>query len=126
AAGNVADVTLDVGVATDDFEPVASAEDANRQHTSRMNQFSRNIDWHVADRFAPGHVGFPFRDCLVAHVLIQGLGAAQELLELRVHASAPFLSRLFSQCGSRFSMNARRPSTASDSAMSSSTYMRSS
>src|SRR5208282_734655 len=124
------DVALEVSVATDDFQPVAAAEDADRQHSRRMNQFAWDINWHVPDGSAPGRAGFPFRDCLVVNVFIQGLGAAEDLFELEVHANSPLFSqlfsRLFSQCGSRFSIKARSPSTASGSAMSSSRYMRSS
>ena len=58
-ARDAADVALVVGVALDYFDLVASAEDADRQHAGGVDELARNVNRHVADRFAAGHGGLP-------------------------------------------------------------------
>ena len=59
-ARNAADVALVIGVAVDDLELIAAADDAERQHIGCVNDFARHVDRHVADHLAAGLRGFPF------------------------------------------------------------------
>ncbi len=52
-AGNVTDVGLEAGVAADDLDLVAPAEDADRQHPRGVDQLEGGVHRHVADRPPP-------------------------------------------------------------------------
>ena len=59
-ARNAADIALVIGVAVDDLELIAAADDAERQHAGGVNDLARHVDRHVADHLAAGLRGFPF------------------------------------------------------------------
>ena len=53
-ARDAADVALVVGVAVNDFELIAAADDAERQHAGGVDDLARHVDRHVADDLAAG------------------------------------------------------------------------
>ena len=53
-ARDAADIALVVGVAVDDLELVAAADNAERQHAGGVNDLARHVDRHVADHLAAG------------------------------------------------------------------------
>jgi hypothetical protein len=59
-ARNAADVALVIGIAVNDFELIAAADDTERQHIGCVNNFARYVDRHVAHHLAAGLRGFPF------------------------------------------------------------------
>ena len=111
-AWDATDVALIVGVAVDDFEAVASAHDAKREHARGMDDLARHIHRHVGDNLARGVGLFPL-----------SCGSEIEVFVKRFAARDDFCcthGQRFSQFAERFSRKARRPSTASWLAISSS------
>src|SRR5512139_349236 len=55
-----ADIALVIGIAVDDLELIAAANDTERQHAGRVNNLARHVDRHVANDLAARLRCFPF------------------------------------------------------------------
>src|SRR5262245_33522017 len=61
ALNDRADERLEAGVRVGDLQLVARADDTDRQHPGRMNDFNRSIDRIAADNFLVWMVFLPLR-----------------------------------------------------------------
>ena len=119
-ARNAADVALVIGVALDHLERITAAEDADRQHAGRVDQFPGHVHRHVADGLAAGCRRLPLLDGIEVQILEQRLAALDDAQNLGcvVHQRC-------SQAGVRRARKAARPSLASRVFIRRSRYRRS-
>ena len=82
-ARDAADIALVVGVAVDDLELVAAADNAERQHAGGVNDLARHIDRHVADHLAAGLRRLPFARGSKGQILEQRVGACNDVRRCR-------------------------------------------
>ena len=76
-ARDAANVALVVGVAVDNLQLIAAAQDAERQHAAGVDQLARHINRHVADHF-PIRVRLPLACRLEIQILEQGLATIHD------------------------------------------------
>ena len=105
-ARDAADVALVVGIAVDDLKLIAAAEDAERQHIAGVDEFTRDVDRHVADHLAAGHCCLPLARGRERQILEQRVGASDDVGRSRL------LQRCV-HCAALLAIKASRPSTAS-------------
>ncbi len=101
-ARNAADVALEVGVAADDLEAVAAADDADREHAGGVNELARDVDRHVADGL-PASALFPVVNGAEVDVVVERAGAGYETIEVTTHGATSSISSSlhFAPCASR-------------------------
>src|SRR6476659_5286734 len=56
---NRANKRLETRVGVRDFQPVAGANNTDRQHPGRMDELNRSVDWIAADQFLFRMIVFP-------------------------------------------------------------------